>query len=65
MARRLRHLEGILTNTTAHEAARQTVNTLVSTNTGLDALIDFDAVVRNPITLTNLLPPTTPAIICI
>jgi lysophospholipase L1-like esterase len=42
--------------TTAHEAARQTVNTWFRTNTVYDALIDFDAVVRNPVTLTNLLP---------
>jgi lysophospholipase L1-like esterase len=42
--------------TTAHEAARQTVNAWFRTNTVYDALIDFDAVVRNPVTLTNLLP---------
>jgi lysophospholipase L1-like esterase len=42
--------------TTAHEAARQTVNTWFRTNTVYDALIDFDAVVRNPVTFTNLLP---------
>jgi lysophospholipase L1-like esterase len=41
--------------TTAHEAARQTVNAWFRTNKVYDALIDFDAVVRNPVTLTNLL----------
>ena len=41
--------------TTAHEAARQTVNTWFRTNTVYDALIDFDQVTRNPATLTNLL----------
>jgi lysophospholipase L1-like esterase len=42
--------------TTAHEAARQTVNAWFRTNTVYDALIDFDAAVRSPVTLTNLLP---------
>lgn len=42
--------------TTAHETARQTVNAWFRTNTVYDALIDFDAVVRDPVTLTNLLP---------
>jgi lysophospholipase L1-like esterase len=41
--------------TTAHEAARQTVNAWFRTNTVYDALVDFDAVVRDPVTLTNLL----------
>jgi lysophospholipase L1-like esterase len=41
---------------TAHETARQTVNAWFRTNTVYDALIDFDAVVRDPVTLTNLLP---------
>ena len=41
--------------TTAHEAARQTVNTWIRTNSTWDAVIDFDAVVRDPVTLTNLL----------
>jgi lysophospholipase L1-like esterase len=41
--------------TTAHEAARQTVNTWIRTNNLYDAVIDFDAVVRDPVTLTNLL----------
>jgi len=41
---------------TAHEAARQTVNAWFRTNTVYDAVIDFDAVVRDPVTLTNLLP---------
>jgi lysophospholipase L1-like esterase len=40
---------------TAHEAARQTVNNWIRTNNLFDAVIDFDAVVRNPVTLTNLL----------
>jgi lysophospholipase L1-like esterase len=42
--------------TTAHESARQTVNAWFRTNTVYDALIDFDAVARDPVTLTNLLP---------
>jgi len=41
--------------TPQHEAARQTVNAWIRTNSGADGLIDFDAVVRDPITLTNLL----------
>ena len=41
--------------TTAHEAARQTVNTWIRTNQLYDGVIDFDAVVRDPVTLTNLL----------
>ena len=40
--------------TVAHEAARQTVNTWFRTNTIYDALIDFDGMVRDPVTLTNL-----------
>ena len=40
--------------TTEHEAARQAVNAWTRTNTLYDAAIDFDAVVRNPVTLTNL-----------
>jgi len=43
--------------TTAHEAARQTVNAWFRTNTLYDALIDFDVVVRDPVTLTNLYAP--------
>lgn len=39
----------------AHEAARQTVNAWFRTNKVYDALIDFDAAVRDPVTLTNLL----------
>jgi lysophospholipase L1-like esterase len=39
----------------AHEATRQTVNAWVRTNTVFDGVIDFDAVTRNPTTLTNLL----------
>jgi len=42
--------------TTAHEAARQTVNAWFRTNTVYDGLIDFDAIARDPVTLTNLLP---------
>jgi lysophospholipase L1-like esterase len=41
--------------TPQHEAARQTVNTWIRTNTLADGLIDFDAVARDPVTLTNLL----------
>ena len=41
--------------TPAHEAVRQTVNTWIRTSGKFDAVIDFDAVVRNPVTLTNLL----------
>jgi lysophospholipase L1-like esterase len=41
--------------TTAHEAVRQSVNTWIRTSGKFDAVIDFDAVVRNPVTLTNLL----------
>lgn len=42
--------------TPAHEAARQTVNAWFRTNRVYDAVIDFDAIVRDPVTLTNLLP---------
>lgn len=42
--------------TTSHEAQRQAVNAWFRTNTVYDGLIDFDAVVRDPVTLTNLLP---------
>jgi len=41
---------------TAHETVRQMVNAWFRTNKVYDALIDFDAVVRDPVTLTNLLP---------
>jgi lysophospholipase L1-like esterase len=41
--------------TTTHEATRQAVNTWFRTNTVFDGVIDFDAAVRNPVTLTNLL----------
>jgi lysophospholipase L1-like esterase len=41
--------------TTAHEAARQTVNAWFRTNAVYDGVIDFDAVARNPVTLTNLI----------
>lgn len=41
--------------TTAHEAARQTVNNWIRTSGAFDAVIDFDAIVRDPITLTNIL----------
>jgi len=40
--------------TTAHEAQRQAVNAWFRTNSVYDGLVDFDAVVRNPVTLTNL-----------
>jgi lysophospholipase L1-like esterase len=38
----------------AHEAARQTVNSWFRTNAIYDAVIDFDAMVRDPVTQTNL-----------
>jgi lysophospholipase L1-like esterase len=41
--------------TVSHEASRQTVNAWIRTNNLYDGVIDFDAVVRNPVTLTNLL----------
>ncbi|HXP58996.1 MAG TPA: GDSL-type esterase/lipase family protein [Dongiaceae bacterium] len=41
--------------TPAHEAVRQAVNTWIRTSGKFDAVIDFDAVVRNPVTLTRLL----------
>ena len=41
--------------TTAHEATRQAVNAWFRTNKVYDGVIDFDAVVRDPGTLTNLL----------
>ena len=40
--------------TTAHEATRQTVNAWFRTNNIYDGVIDFDAVVRDPVTLTNI-----------
>jgi lysophospholipase L1-like esterase len=40
--------------TTAHETVRQTVNAWFRTNTVYDGVIDFDAVVRDPVTLTNI-----------
>lgn len=40
--------------TPAHEAERQTANAWIRTNNLYDAVIDFDAIVRNPVTLTNL-----------
>lgn len=39
----------------SHEAARQAVNHWMRTNELADGVIDFDAVVRDPVTLTNLL----------
>ena len=42
--------------TAPHEAVRQMVNTWFRTNTTYDGVIDFDAIVRNPMTLTKLLP---------
>jgi lysophospholipase L1-like esterase len=41
--------------TLAHETVRQAVNSWIRTSGKFDAVIDFDAVVRNPATLTNLL----------
>lgn len=41
--------------TAAHETARQTVNQWIRTSGNFDAVIDFDAVVRDPATRTNLL----------
>jgi lysophospholipase L1-like esterase len=41
----------------ANEATRQTVNAWIRTNTVYDGMIDFDAVVRDPVTLTNLYAP--------
>jgi lysophospholipase L1-like esterase len=41
--------------TTGHETSRQMVNNWIRTSGRFDAVIDFDAVVRNPVTLTNLL----------
>jgi lysophospholipase L1-like esterase len=41
--------------TPAHEAARQAVNNWIRTSGKYDAVIDFDAMVRDPVTLTNLL----------
>jgi lysophospholipase L1-like esterase len=40
--------------TTAHETVRQTVNAWFRTNTVYAGVIDFDAVVRDPVTLTNI-----------
>jgi lysophospholipase L1-like esterase len=39
--------------TVAHEAERQAVNAWFRTNTVYDGVIDFDATVRDPVTLTN------------
>jgi len=39
--------------TTLHEQERQFVNAWFRTNTVFDGLIDFDATVRDPVTLTN------------
>lgn len=39
----------------SHEASRQIVNAWMRTNNLYDGVIDFDAVVRDPVTLTNLL----------
>ena len=40
--------------TVAHEATRQAVNAWFRTNNIYDGVIDFDAVVRDPVTLTNI-----------
>ncbi|MDW7980304.1 MAG: SGNH/GDSL hydrolase family protein [Verrucomicrobiales bacterium] len=42
--------------TAAREAARQSVNTWIRTNTVYDSVIDFDAVVRDPANPERLLP---------
>jgi lysophospholipase L1-like esterase len=39
--------------TPARETVRQTINTWFRTNTVYDGVIDFDAAVRDPVTLTN------------
>ena len=41
---------------TAHESARQTVNSWIRNNAAFDGFIDFDAAVRDPSTPVNLLP---------
>lgn len=41
--------------TVSHEASRQAVNAWIRTNHLYDGVIDFDAAVRDPVTLTNLL----------
>jgi lysophospholipase L1-like esterase len=41
--------------TAAHEDCRQTVNAWIRTNTVFDGAIDFDAIVRDPVTQANLL----------
>jgi lysophospholipase L1-like esterase len=43
--------------TASHEAARQRVNEWIRTNNLDDAVIDFDAIVRDPLTRTNLYSP--------
>ena len=43
-------------DTPDHETARQTVNTWIRTSGGFDAVIDLDAVVRDPLAPTILLP---------
>ena len=40
--------------TPAHESVRQAVNHWIRASSKFDAVIDFDAVVRNPATLTNI-----------
>ena len=42
--------------TVSHEVARQAVNAWIRTNHLFDGVIDFDAVVRDPMNGTNLLP---------
>ena len=46
---------GSFYDTRHHEASRQTVNSWIRTNSLYDGVIDFDAAVRDPVTLTNLL----------
>ncbi len=43
-----------------HEAERQYVNTWIRTNTVFDGVIDFDAAVRDPVTLTKFQRPFHP-----
>lgn len=43
--------------TTLHEQERQFVNAWFRTNTVFDGVIDFDAITRDPVTLTNLYAP--------
>jgi hypothetical protein len=44
-----------------HEQERQYVNTWIRTNTVFDGVTDFDAAVRDPVTLTNFQAAFIPA----